>query len=291
MELSGDVWYLIYLHQNSQINSIFAGKYCHYPEPVKKTAYMDAAQKILVEEYVVPTYHVDFDRKITVPNLLLLLQEAAWKHANQHGFGYTHLQEKGAFWVLAKLRLVMYRYPLWRDALRIETWGKAPELLTAFRDFEGFGREGDKLFAATSAWHILSISGNRPQSMEFFKNAFPIAEGKHAIEEKPAKIPAAKNPQQALPATVLPSDIDMNLHVNNTRYVQWILDRFDFDFLRQHQLKEMEVNFLSQAKMGDDYVITTGRLSHNEFISSVLCGDEHKELARVRTRWGKKDFL
>ncbi|MDR0581410.1 MAG: hypothetical protein LBG31_00435 [Prevotellaceae bacterium] len=252
---------------------------------------MDAAQKILVEEYTVPTYHVDFDRKITAPSLLLLLQEAAWKHANQHGFGYTRLQEKGAFWVLAKLRLVMYRYPQWQDTLRIETWGKAPELLTAFRDFEGFDREGNKLFAATSAWHILSISGNRPQSMEFFKNAFPIAEGKHAIEEKPAKIPAVTNLQQALPAAVLPSDIDMNLHVNNTRYVQWIIDRFDFDFLQQRRLMEMEINFLSQAKMGDSYTITTDNLSPNEFISSVHCGDYHKELARVRTRWEKKGFL
>ncbi|MDR2802057.1 MAG: hypothetical protein LBB31_02430 [Prevotellaceae bacterium] len=250
---------------------------------------MDAAQKILVEEYIVPTYHVDFDRKITAPNLLLLLQEAAWKHANQHGFGYSHLQERGLFWVLAKLKLVMYRYPHWRDTLRIETWGKPPELLTAFRDFEGFDQQGEKLFAATSAWHILSISGNRPQSMEFFKNAFPIAEGRHAIEEKPAKIPAAKKPQQTLPAAVLPSDIDINLHVNNTRYVQWILDRFDFGFLQQRQLKEMEVNFLSQAKMGDRYVVTTGTLSNGEFLSSVLSDDDHRELARMRTLWVKRE--
>ncbi|MDR2358300.1 MAG: hypothetical protein LBD87_00685 [Prevotellaceae bacterium] len=250
---------------------------------------MDVAQKILVEEYIVPTYHVDFDRKITAPNLLLLLQEAAWKHANQHGFGYSHLQEKGFFWVLAKLKLVMYGYPQWRDTLRVETWGKAPELLTAFRDFEGFGEQGNKLFAATSAWHILSISGNRPQSMELFKNAFPIAEGRHAVEEKPAKIPAAKNPRQSLPAAVLPSDIDMNRHVNNTRYVQWILDHFDFEFLQQHLLKEMEINFLSQAKMGDSYVITTGAPSNNEFISSVLRDDDHTELARVRTLWTKRE--
>lgn len=221
---------------------------------------MDALQKILVEEYIVPTYHVDFDRKITVPNLLLLLQESAWKHANQHDFGYNHLQEKGLFWVLAKIKLVMYRYPHWQERLRIETWGKLPELLTAFRDFEGFDEQGEKLFA----------------------------EGRHAIEEKPAKITIVKNPQQTLPAAVLPSDIDMNLHVNNTRYIQWILDRFDFGFLQQHQLKEIEVNFLSQAKMGDRYVITTGMLRNNEFISSALHDDDdHKELTRVRTLWEK----
>jgi acyl-ACP thioesterase len=249
---------------------------------------METSQKILVEEYAVPTYHVDFERKITAPNLLLLLQEAAWKHASQHGFGYAQLQEKGLFWVLAKLKLVMHRYPQWTDTLRIETWGKAPELLTAFRDFEGLDRQGGAFFAATSAWHILSIAGNRPQSMEQFKNSFPIVEGRHALEEKPAKIPAAKNPQQTMPAAVLPSDIDMNLHVNNTRYVQWILDRFDFGFLQHHQLKEMEVNFLSQAKMGDRYVIATGRLSNTEFISSAVRDDDHKELVRVRTLWEKK---
>ncbi|MDR1406297.1 MAG: hypothetical protein LBI89_03745 [Prevotellaceae bacterium] len=249
---------------------------------------MNASQKILIEEYVVSTYHVDFDRKVTVPSLLLLLQDAAWKHAGQHGFGYSHLQAQGLFWVLAKIRVDIYRYPQWQERVRIETWGKLPELLTAFRDFEGFDREGNKLFAATSAWHILSAAGNRPQSMEDFKNRFPIAEGKHAIEEKPAKVPVAKKTRQTLPAAVLPSDLDMNLHVNNTRYVQWILDRFDFSFLQQRRLKEIEVNFLSQAKMGDSYIISTGLLSGSEFISSALRDEDGKELARVRTLWEKK---
>jgi acyl-ACP thioesterase len=249
---------------------------------------MEPLQTVLVEKYTVPIYQVDFDRKITLPNLFLLLQEAAWKHAHQHGYGYVQLQEKGLFWVLAKIKLMMHRYPAWGDTLRLETWGKEPELLTAFRDFEGFDDAGAAFFSATSAWHILSAAGNRPQPMDDFRKGFPIAADKHAIVEHPAKIPAAKNPQTTAPATVFPGDIDMNLHVNNTRYIQWVLDRFAFGFLQQHDLREIEVNFLQQAKVGDQYTVATGAVSDTEFISSVLREDDHKELARIRTLWVRK---
>ncbi len=247
---------------------------------------MDFTAKTFVEELKVPTYFVNAERKITIPSIFLLLQEAAWLHASQHGFGYEHLQAKGLFWVLSKIKLVMYRYPQWGDTLRLETWGKEPETLTAFRDFEGWVNN-EIYFTATSSWHILSLSTGRPQRMDDFRDHFPVPAGKHAIEEKLDKLPVPENPQQATALAVVPSDIDMNLHVNNTKYIEWGLDSFGFDFTQQHTLSEIEVNFLQQAKAGDSYTVATSAISNTEFISSVLRTGDGKELARMRTKWNK----
>ncbi|MDR1680617.1 MAG: hypothetical protein LBS12_02390 [Prevotellaceae bacterium] len=247
---------------------------------------MDAWQeKVWTETYKIPTYFVDFEQKMTLPSLLLLLQESAWGQANRHGFGYLHLQEKGLFWVLAKINVKIHRYPQWLDTLRLETWSKPPERLTAYRDFEGFDAHGRLLFSATSAWHILNAATNRPQSLDDFIRCFPIPEGRHAIAEKPGKIPPAANPSVTAAAVVLPSDIDLHRHVNNTRYVQWVLDRFPFDFIQTHRVREIAVNFLQQAKVPDRYRVDTEALTGVEYLSAVVREHDGKDLARVRTLW------
>lgn len=246
---------------------------------------MDTPQKVLTEDHKIPTYFVDFEQKMTIPSLLLLLQEAAWRQATQYRFGYRHLQEKGLFWVLAKIKLSLFRYPKWTETLRLETWSKEPERLTAYRDFEGFDEQGRRCFAATSAWHILSAATNRPQPLDDFKNRFPVPEGRHAIEEKPAKIQAPTNPATVAAAAVRPSDVDLHRHVNNTRYVQWVLDGFPFDFLQTHRLREITVNFLQQAKIAEPYRVDLEALSNLEYLSAVVRETDKKELARMHSRW------
>jgi acyl-ACP thioesterase len=248
----------------------------------------DASPQLFIETHQIPTYFLDFERQLTFPNLLSLLQEAAWKHAERHHFGYGDLSRQGVFWVLSKIRVIMHRAPQGTETLRIETWGKEPELLTAFRDYEGFDGQGRRCFSATSSWHILSVATNRPQALDAFRKGFPVAVGRHAIEEKPGKISAPPQPQTTPPAAVLPSDIDMQKHVNNTRFVQWVLDRFPFDYLQEHRLREIEVNFLQQAKIGDYYHVATGAVSATECISSVVRENDGKELARIRTQWEVK---
>ncbi|MDR0729656.1 MAG: hypothetical protein LBF19_06000 [Prevotellaceae bacterium] len=251
----------------------------------------DWHKKVLAETHQIPTYFVDFEQKMTIPSLFLLMQEAAWRQATRHGFGYRQLQEKGLFWVLAKIKVIIRHYPQWTDTIRLETWSKEPERLTAYRDFEGFDAHDRRLFAATSAWHILSAATNRPQSLDDFRTRFPIPEGRHAIEEKPAKLPSPVNPATTAAATVLPSDIDLHRHVNNTRYVQWVLDCFPFAFLQTHRIREIEVNFLQQAKVADTYRVDTEALSDVEYLSSILREHDGKDLARIRTLWEATNTL
>ncbi len=249
---------------------------------------MNPLQHIFREAHKIHTYHVDFEQKITIPGIFLFLQEIAWHHANEYGFGFSQLQEKGLFWVLSKIKLVMHRYPLWNDVLHLETWSKEPELLTAFRDYEGFDQDQNHLFSATSAWHVLSAATQRPQRLDELRKLFSILEGKHAIEEKPEKLPDFQALERSAEFPVLPSDIDMNLHVNHTRYITWMLDHFGFEFLQQHQLEEIEVNFLWPAVAGDRYFIATGSENGTTFGSSIIRSGDQKELARIRTAWRKK---
>ncbi len=241
--------------------------------------------EVFTAVFPVRTDYVDWEKKLSIPGLFLFLQEIAWEHANTWDFGYEHLKEKDQFWVLSKVNVHIRQYPQWNDELHLQTWGKEPELLTAYRDFMGSDRQGTELFKATSAWHILSSTTGRPQRVDIMKQRCPIPTGLHAIEEKPGKLPAPADAPAGETHPVMLSDIDMNRHVNNTRYIQWVLDSFPYEFALAHKISEIEVNFLQQAKLGDQYYVATQALGENTFFSAVIRISDQKELVRVKTRW------
>ncbi|MCL2130982.1 MAG: thioesterase [Lentimicrobiaceae bacterium] len=237
-----------------------------------------------VDYYDITSYHADFTQQLTIASLFCFLQESAWRHANSRGFGWSHLAERSEFWVLAKMHVRIRRMPDWTEKIRSETWGKMPELLTAFRDFEFFDAGNQSIILATSSWHILNMQTHRPTSLSHFADDFPIV-NRYAIEEKPQKIQIpASNPVKSAVFPIFPSDIDMNLHVNNTRYVQWAMDCVPFEFQKQHALCEISVNFLSEARMGERYFIETYQNEWN-FTHLIVSEKENRKLAAVQSKW------
>jgi len=246
---------------------------------------MTVPEHVFAATFSVRTDRVDWEKKLTIPGLFLFLQEIAWRHATIGGFGYQQLNEKGQFWVLSKVKVQIDRYPQWNDELHLHTWSKEPELLTAYRDFIGYDQHGVQMFKATSAWHILNVATGRPQRVDELKQRFPIPENLHAIECKLEKLPAPESEITGEPLKVVLSDIDMNLHVNNTRYIQWVLDSFPHDFAQSHKIVEIEVNFLQQAKLGDRYYIVTQHLGDEIYLSAALRVDDNKALVHIKTVW------
>jgi len=53
------------------------------------------------------------------------------------------------------------------------------------------------------------------------------------------------------------SDIDMHHHVNNTIYIEWILDSYPFEMNQTHQIHTFEINFLAESSYGDEISVHT----------------------------------
>jgi acyl-ACP thioesterase len=241
------------------------------------------------EHYTALSYMVDADCRISLPAVLMLLQEAAWHHANNHDFGYKGLLRRQLYWVLWRMRVEMLRYPAWTEPIKIQTWSKQPDNLTAYRDFEGYDGDNCKFLAAASSWLILDMENRRPQPAAIYANEFPHLANKHAIAQKPQKIAAPINAAIAAHGIVQPSDIDMHQHANNTRYIQWVLDSFGFDFLSKNQAAVIDINFLSQAKAGDQYAIAAAAHAGSACTCSIINKDTSREMARVKILWQPKN--
>ena len=240
---------------------------------------------IFEETMRVPSYFVDEDARMTVSSLFGLLTEISNRHASCLNAGWHQLRERGYFWVITRMRMEICRLPEWTEMVRLRTWVRESQAATSPRDYELLDTDGNILVAASSIWAILDITTGRPQRMNAFDADFPMQK-RCAIERTPQKI-SAINMQETnpVPLWVQTSDIDMNHHVNNAHYIQWAFDSLDRDFRMTHRITNVTVNFMSQAKLGEQYTIRSEADSDNTFRTAIVSANEPKEFCRLQTEW------
>jgi medium-chain acyl-[acyl-carrier-protein] hydrolase len=210
-------------------------------------------QTIWSGSYRVNTIVLDHSKRLGLFGLLNLLQDAAWLHANHNGWGFDDLMAKGTIWVLVRQKLAMERWPQWEDEIAVRTWGRQPEGPLARREFE-IVADGNKIGECTTSWLVVDYTTRRPQRLD--REAFEAISRKEGLLTLEAgKIAPRRDLKTAASFEVRNSDLDVNGHVNNTRYAQWITDTMTADEIAATAVTEYEINFLSETGLGDTVAI------------------------------------
>ena len=205
-------------------------------------------QSLWVKDYDVNTIVLNSQKRLGLTGLLNLLQDIAWLHAEHLGWGYEDLIKRNTIWVLVRQKLVMSDWPVWGDVVTIKTWPRGVAGVLAIRDFE-ISVGGRLLGQATTTWLTLNWETRRPQ--KFDRDAFKLEGQKAGLGFEAGKILPRSGLKPVASYEVRNSDLDVNGHVNNTRYAQWITDTMTDGDLAAHAIAEYEVNFLAETRVGD----------------------------------------
>ncbi len=201
--------------------------------------------------FPVYSYEVDIRREATSETIARYLQEAAWRHAEALDLGFGDLNDEGLFWVLSRLSVRIHKAPLWGDKVYVRTWPRGAGGLLALRDFEMFSEAGELLVSAGSGWLILDRSNHRPRRPDAYLSRIAVMPQYRAQPHDPAKITLVEDSASCSEISVRYSDIDMNGHVNNTRYVGWISDLFGKEQHENTSIESFQVNYLAECSWGD----------------------------------------
>lgn len=237
---------------------------------------------ILEHQLFIHSYLVDSQKKLFLPELCNLLQEIAWNHATSWHIGYSDLEENNLFWVLSRLLIKVKRWPEWQEKCLLKTWSMGIEGAFARREFCLSDSHDNEIIKATSNWVIINATTRRLQRIETIYNKYPFYK-QPAINIHLEKIPSFKPDFISEPEPVKYSDIDMNLHVNNTRYIRRIIDSFDIDFLGRHEVDLFEINFLKEARHEERLKVERTQTEPLHFMASV--NDDKNEFVRTRIHW------
>lgn len=160
----------------------------------------------------------------TLPSLGNWLQEAAGRNAAALGFGESELLRYNLTWVLTRLVLRIARLPRAEEKLRIHTW---PSTLDRFghRGYEVYDGHGNLIASGGSAWSVMNLAdrsmGQLPEALIPCYPSDPRPCPPFACRVIPKL--RFEQPARAL-VRVRKDDLDINGHVNNTRYLAWILE-------------------------------------------------------------------
>lgn len=234
-------------------------------------------------DWPVTTDGSDSNGYITLPYLSGLLQETATLHANILGLGFENLHSEGLQWVLSRQWLKMTRYPHRQEKIIITTWPSGKGGITWLRDYRISDADGNELGIATSLWFVMDRNTRRLR---------PSRIGKHLDTDKAERVrntdlkplPALEDVRSTGFISAGYFDIDVHHHINNVRYLTWMLSGIDPEFMSSHMARELEINFLAEGFIGDELDIfisgTETSLSHG-----LIRHEDGIELSRMRTEW------
>jgi acyl-ACP thioesterase len=217
--------------------------------------------------FTVQALDSDASKKLRLNFMLDYFQELAYRHAEVLGFGYEQLQSRGLYWVLSRLAVEISSLPKWKDALAGRTWAKGTDKLFALRDYQLLFSDGAFSAAAESAWLLVDADKNRPVRPEAAVGSGSVFNPLDALASRPAKLEIPAELPSEYSHRVKYSDIDLNAHVNNTRYMEWMLDILGLEFLAAHEPAGFQINFISGAKYGEEIIVSYKQGAAEAFFS------------------------
>jgi len=204
------------------------------------------------KRYQVGLGDIDFRKKLKISALFNYFQDIASLHAENLGVGIDSLMNNhGVTWVLTRIRVDLERIPVLGEDLLIETWPQPPGKLEFDRDFLVRDASGNELARVVSTWVIMDIAAREIKKTETITRNYPFNPRGRAIDCRLGRFKAFSTPEVAYQRVIGYSDVDINEHLNSSKYIDFIMDCFSLEEHRRHDIRSLEISYLNEALSGD----------------------------------------
>lgn len=203
--------------------------------------------------FSVESFETDYDRRIKPFALQSRLQELTYRASAAGGASYADLRERGLFWALNRMHIIVDRWPLWGEDLELQSWfrGRTGPMYQRNYVLRKAGEtDASPLVSATSAWTVIALEGRGVSREMFYPEGFAEAEDLLPFCPK-VLVPADVELAPAGSRMAAWSDLDSNGHVNNCFYPQWAADLLGFKYLSSHQLRDIQVGYYREIHPGE----------------------------------------
>lgn len=208
-----------------------------------------------IEERVkIRNYQTDFRQEIRPSAILGLFQEIAAEHSERLGIGHSSLKKDGCFWVLSKIYVEISALPRYSDEVIVATWPHTPNKAIFERSFSVEDAKGERLVSAFSRWCVLNEKGRIvpasriPCRTDRFIEERSVNFGDWLVPE----ISDEERKEPSFSLKIANSEYDLNYHVNNIKYADYIFNCFSVDELSKLKLKNFQIHYLRQSHEGDE---------------------------------------
>ncbi len=203
-------------------------------------------ERIYCKNYRIPASAADRYDRLKLSHILDYMQQMAGDHSTSLGTGRDTLLEQGLFWVVLRHRVQITRLPASGENITVETW-PMPTTRTAYpRSTVAYDAQGRELFRGISLWVLMDT---KQRAMVLPGKSGVAVEG--LLRGNELAVPGSIVPRELAnedSRTVRFTDLDVNGHMNNCRYLDWVSDTLPSAFHETHHAKEFSVCYLSEVR-------------------------------------------
>ena len=183
--------------------------------------------------------------------LMGFFQDMATDHSQLLHMDQDYLRQNyNACWLLVRMWYRLYRPLRMGDQVTFRTWHRGAGGLIIYRDFDLFV-DGTPVGEAVSAWVVADMGTRkmlRPGGIENLA-ASPVPE---TVKEKQLKlIRSPKEKRFIHRREVRYSDLDLNGHMNNTKYADVAMDVLTAEEMRGRFISELQLNYSMECGPGE----------------------------------------
>ena len=222
---------------------------------------------------------VDDHYDLKISTIFKYLQQVSTNHAELIGLGKKDTVDKGMFWVISRMKVVIHKMPKMLDTLTIKTHPGETMIFIFPRFYQIYDQNNNLCISASSSWALVDINTHKLLTKPLDNNFKMPSETRPEDISLPEKV-TLSSLEFIEERKVRYSDIDLNGHLNNTKYIDYIIDTHDIDFYKTHRVKEILINYEKEIK--DQNVV---HLYSDIKVEETIVGDvdgNHCFLAKIK---------
>ncbi|XP_071722538.1 palmitoyl-acyl carrier protein thioesterase, chloroplastic-like [Rutidosis leptorrhynchoides] len=265
------------------------------------------------QTFIIRSYEIGPDKTATMETWMNLLQETALNHVTSsglagNGFGATReMSLRKLMWVVTRIHIQVERYSCWGDIVEIDTWVDAAGKNGMRRDWiirDYYTKE--IITKATSTWVIMNRETRklckippqvRQEVLPFYSTRLAIAKEDNDVE-KIDKL--TDDTAERIRSGLAPrwNDMDANQHVNNVKYIGWILESVPILVLQDYNLTSMTLEYRRECRQSNllesltnSTTATKNKLKAElEYTHLLRMQADKAEIVLARSEWKPKQI-
>lgn len=228
-------------------------------------------EPIYRRQFTVDSFSTDPFGRLRRSMILRYAQQVAGDHCDLLSLNYEALAEKGLFWAVVRNRIQVTRLPRQGQTVTLETW-PMPTTRTAYpRATVAYDEQGQELFRSVSLW-VLMDRNSRTMVLPG-KSGVEVPGTLRGTELATPRSLSLKDLELCQHRKVCFSDLDLNGHMNNARYLDWIEDLLPSHFHRDNQPMELSLCYINEAREADEMDLRYGFQEGNLFVDILRSSD------------------
>ena len=219
------------------------------------------------EKFVVQKDEVDSFGEIKISKLMWHMQNVAGEHAIKLKIDRDILMKDNNIWVVVRYDMKINRLPKFKEKYVITTHPGETKGFMFPRFFQVYDKHGNLLVNISSTWVVVNFDTRRIILRPFKDINLPVEHDPNDLE-----VPSKVNEEATnllYKRLTKESELDINIHINNTFYYDYILEIHDIEFYKENKVSRILLNYEKEITHPSEIEIYSNKNNPEVIIGKV----------------------